>query len=78
MLAEDYLKQGDVVAALAAIKDVVRDDPSKAENRTFLFQLLSIIGDWGRALTQLNVAGELDPAALPMVQTYREALGCDE
>src|SRR5690606_6340199 len=29
---------------------------------------------WERALTQLNVAGELDAGALGMVQVYREAL----
>jgi type VI secretion system protein ImpE len=38
---------------------------------------LAVAGDWDRSLTQLNVAGELDPAALPMVQTYREALVCE-
>jgi type VI secretion system protein ImpE len=34
-------------------------------------------GNWERALTQLNVAGELDAAALAMVQTYREAIRCE-
>ena len=77
MLAQDYLKQGDLDGALAAVKDAVRDDPSNAANRTFLFQLLAVTGDWERALNQLNLAGELDTAALPMVQTYREALGCE-
>jgi type VI secretion system protein ImpE len=43
----------------------------------FLFQLLSVMGQWDRALTQLNVAGELDAEALPMVQTYREAIQCE-
>ncbi|MDH3351903.1 MAG: virulence protein SciE type [Gammaproteobacteria bacterium] len=77
MLAQDYLKGGDLGETLNAVKQAVRDDPSKAENRTFLFQLLSVTGEWERALNQLNVAGELDSSALPMVQTYREALGCE-
>ena len=34
-------------------------------------------GEWNRALTQLNVAGELDAGTLLMVQTYREALRCE-
>lgn len=77
MQAEEFLKQGDVEAALSAVKDSVRDDPARAENRTFLFQLLAVAGDWDRALNQLNVAGELEAKAYPMVQTYREALGCE-
>ena len=77
MQAQDHLKEGDLGGALAVAMQAVRDDPSKAENRTLLFQLLSIAGDWDRSLTQLNVAGELDPAAIPMVQTYQEALGCE-
>ncbi len=35
------------------------------------------MGQWDRALTQLNVAGELDASTLAMVQTYREALLCE-
>jgi type VI secretion system protein ImpE len=77
MQAQDFLKEGDLSGALSTAMQAVRDDPSKAENRTLLFQLLAITGEWDRSLTQLNVAGELDSAALPMVQTYREALGCE-
>ena len=77
MQAQDFLKEGDLSGALSAAMQAVRDDPSKAENRTLLFQLLSVTGDWDRSLTQLNVAGELDSSAIPMVQTYQEALGCE-
>jgi type VI secretion system protein ImpE len=77
MQAQDYLKTGDLDAALSAVTEAVKGDPAKAENRTFLFQLLSVTGNWDRALNQLNVAGELEASALPMVQTYREALGCE-
>jgi type VI secretion system protein ImpE len=77
VLAQDYLKEGNLEQTLSAVKQAVREDPAKAENRTFLFQLLAVTGDWERALNQLNVAGELDSAALPMVQMYREALACE-
>ena len=43
----------------------------------FLFQLLCVLGQWDRALTQLNVAAELDASALAMAQMYREALQCE-
>ena len=45
--------------------------------RVFLFQLLSVQGDWERALTQLNTAAEMDASALAMAQMYREALQCE-
>jgi len=42
-----------------------------------LFQLLAVLGQWDRALTQLKVVGELDAITLPMVQTYHQALRCE-
>jgi type VI secretion system protein ImpE len=77
MDALQLLQQGDLDAALAAVKQQVRDEPAESRHRTFMFQLMSVLGDWSRALTQLNVAGDLDSAAIPMVQTYREALNCE-
>lgn len=71
------IQEGKLAAALVALQDLVRKDASNAKYRTFLFQLQCVIGDWPRALTQLNVAGELDAATLPMVQTYREAIQCE-
>lgn len=75
--AEDYLRSEDLNGALKELQTQVRNDPSNVKHRVFLFQLLSVLGQWDRALTQLNVSGELDAAALPMVQTYREALQCE-
>ena len=59
------------------LQDQVRGQPADAKRRVFLFQLLSVLGEWGRALNQLEVAGELDAGTLAMVQTYREALRCE-
>ncbi|WP_243671872.1 hypothetical protein [Paraburkholderia kirstenboschensis] len=72
MTAEERLREGDLDGCLSELQSRVRKEPSKAAYRVFLFQLLAVTGAWDRALTQLNVAGELDAAALPMVQTYRE------
>lgn len=77
MDVEDYLQQAKLDEALAELQAQVRNAPSKVEQRIFLFQLLAVMGQWQRALTQLNVAGELDDAALAMVQTYREAIRCE-
>lgn len=77
MSAEESLRDGNLDQALAELQQQVRREPDKAKHRTFLFQLLAVLGQWDRALTQLNVAGDLDPETLPMVQTYREALRCE-
>lgn len=77
MLAQESLQEGNVQAALQQLQDKVRKDPADAKLRIFLFQLLSITGQWDRALNQLNVVGELDDSALAMVTMYREALGCE-
>jgi len=77
MQAEELLRTGRLEEALAALEDQVRADPTSAEPRVFLFQLLSVMGDWERALTQLNVAAELDPLNLLMAQVCRSALHCE-
>ena len=74
MQAEKLLQQGDVEEALQALQESVRSKPADPRLRVFLFQLLCIRGEWGRALTQLKLSGELDPINLAMVQTYREAV----
>ncbi|QBQ98971.1 type VI secretion system accessory protein TagJ [Paraburkholderia pallida] len=77
MTAEESLRAGDLDACLKQLQNQVRADPANASYRVFLFQLLAVQGAWERALTQLNVVGDLDAAALPMVQLYRDALQCE-
>jgi type VI secretion system protein ImpE len=75
--ARETLRLGDVEGALASLKEEVRKAPRDARLRTFLFQMFCITGEWDRALTQLSVAAELDPLALPMAQAYRTAVRCE-
>jgi type VI secretion system protein ImpE len=75
--SEQLVAQGDPQAALASLQQQVRDKPADPRLRVFLFQLLCVLGQWERALTQLQVCGELDPGALAMVNTYRPALQCE-
>ncbi len=77
MTAEDCLQQGDIQGALSHLQEQVRAQPAKSEYRVFLFQLLSVMGQWDRALTQLSVAGELDDATLAMVAMYRQVIACE-
>jgi len=74
---EQVLIEGDLEKSLSELMGKVRNDPSNVNDRVFLFQLLAVLGQWDRALTQLNVVGELDAITLLMVQAYREALRCE-
>jgi type VI secretion system protein ImpE len=77
MAAEQSLQEGNLQEALTQLQAQIRKDPANSKFRIFLFQLLAVLGEWERALTQLSVAGELDAANLAMVQTYREAIRCE-
>lgn len=74
MQSEQSLKDGNLDQALAELQDQVRKSPANAQYRVYLFQLLSVLGQWERALTQLNVAGDMDASTLAMAQTYRSGL----
>ncbi len=77
MQAEELLRAGQLQEALVALEEQVRSDPADAKLRVFLFQLLAVMGDWERALSQLNVAAELDAINLLMAQVCRAALNCE-
>jgi len=74
---QELLTAGDPAQALAALQNQVREKPGDAKLRVFLFQLLSVLGQWERAMAQLEVCGQLDHGTLAMVQTYREAIKCE-
>lgn len=71
------LKGRPLADTLTELQQRVRQTPGDAALRTFLFQLLSVLGQWERAISQLGVAGELDVSRMAMVQMYREALKCE-
>ncbi len=77
MTARESLQTGNVHQALDLLKVEVRRAPRDAKLRTFLFQLFCITGEWDRALTQLALAGELDPTTDPMVKTYEVLIRCE-
>jgi type VI secretion system protein ImpE len=75
--AQALVSQAKLADALAALQTEVRARPADPKLRVFLFQLLCVMGQWPRALNQLQVCGELDPGTLAMVGTYREAVQCE-
>lgn len=73
-IPENLLKEGRLNEALQALTVQVRSNPADAKRRVFMFQLLSLLGQWERAQNQLKVAGELDPGTTLMVGAYNVAL----
>lgn len=77
MSALDLLRSGDLAATLAAVQADVRKEPAEAKHRIFLAQLLCVLGEWEKAVMQLRLSAQMEPAAIPMAQMYREAIGCE-
>jgi type VI secretion system protein ImpE len=74
---EDYLRAGQLREALKALEDQIRREPANPKLRIFLFQLLAVMGNWERALTQLNLAKDLDAGAILMAQVSEPAISCE-
>jgi len=77
MRAEKLVREGNLQDALHDLQEQVRKQPENGRYRAFLFQLLVVVGQWERALNQLNVVSDLDPRAWPMLHIYREAIQCE-
>lgn len=75
--AQRALQEGNLDEALSLLQKYIRNCPADAKARIFLFQLLAVLGDWKRALTQLNVLRDLDTSTLLMVSTYEQVLQCE-
>src|SRR3954469_7859685 len=75
--AEEELRNGDPAAALKRLQEQVRTRPDDSKLRVFLFQLLCVLGQWERALNQLEVASGLDDGTLAMAQMYGAAVRCE-
>lgn len=75
--AENAIRDGNPGLALKHLQDAIRVKPDDAKLRVFLFQLLCVLGQWDRAIVQLELCAEMDPAALAMRETYRDAIACE-
>jgi type VI secretion system protein ImpE len=71
------LRNADLASSLKSLQAEVRDNPAEPKHRIFLFQLLSILGQWDRALGQLNVLRDMSADSLSLAQTYQETLNCE-
>lgn len=72
-----FNSQRPLAEQLVELKDAIRAQPAKATLRIYYFQLLCVLGEWQKAIDQLQVCAQLDPAAAPMARAYREAISCE-
>jgi type VI secretion system protein ImpE len=77
MTAKELVQQGKLDEARELLSKEIRAKPTDGKLRVFLFQLLAVQGEWEKALTQLNVAADLDPSVLLMAQVCRPAIAIE-
>jgi type VI secretion system protein ImpE len=77
MTSEQLLKEGRLDETLKSLQKTVRDDPANAKPRIFLFQLLSVLGDWKRADTQLQVLADMDSDSMILARIFEPILLCE-
>ena len=74
MNAAELYQAGQLDAAIRALGDALRDNPTDARRRTFLFELLCFAGEYDRAEKQLDVLAASDRDAEVGALLYRSAL----
>lgn len=77
MSAEELLREGKPEEALVQLQNQVRTNPADGRLRVFLFQLLCVLGQWQRALTQLQVLGGMDPDSMMLARIFEPVLQCE-
>jgi len=77
MEAKIHLQAGRLPEALASLQEAIRKAPADPSLRIFLFELLSVLGQWEKALVQLQIIGELDTESFLLAQGFRPAIQCE-
>jgi type VI secretion system protein ImpE len=74
MTAAELYRQGDLNGAIKAVGAELRDNPTDAKRRTFLFELLCFAGEFDRAEKQLDILSGAGVDAATGALMYRAAL----
>lgn len=77
MTAQEFIRAGDLDSALLSLREAIKNDPSDYKLRIFLFQLLSVNGSWDKALTQLNLVGDIGPDCKLLAQIFLPVIQCE-
>ena len=77
MDAEQLFKAGDLSAARAALAAELRSKPDDVRARQFFWQLLSIVGDFDKAETQLRALGGVQASAMMLGSVYMQTINAE-
>ena len=75
--ARELYAAGRLDAAIETLGAELRDHPTDAQRRSFLFELLSLAGQYDRAEKQLDVLARGGPQAAAGTMLYRTALDAE-
>jgi len=73
----ELLRAGKLGEAVQALSAELRNNPTDAKRRTFLFELLCFAGDYDRAEKHLHLLSETGPGAEMGVLVYRAILAAE-
>ncbi len=74
MNAKELFQAGKVEEAIQVVTASLRNDPTDVRSRTFLFELLSIMGEFDRAEKQLDILSDISKEAGMGALIYRSAI----
>src|ERR1051325_5843135 len=77
MTAKEYLASGQPDKALLELQNEIRAHPEDPKLRIFLFQLHCVLGNWTKALTQLQVIAGIDPDTMMLAQIFHPVINCE-
>jgi type VI secretion system protein ImpE len=77
MTAQEYLSAGQPDQALVELQNEIRTRPEDPKLRLFLFQLHCVLGNWSKALIQLQVISGIDPDTMLLAQIFQPVINCE-
>ena len=77
MNAKELFQAGKLTEAVQALGAELRENPTDAKRRTFLFELLCFAGDYDRAEKQLGVLAQAGPTSEMAGLLYRGVLAAE-
>ncbi len=75
--SQEYIRAGQPDQALLELQNEIRAHPEDPKLRIFLFQLHCVLGNWPKALTQLQVIAGIDPDTTILAQIFQPVINCE-
>ncbi|HUR46980.1 MAG TPA: type VI secretion system accessory protein TagJ [Candidatus Saccharimonadales bacterium] len=77
MTAQEWISAGKPDEALIELQNEIRAKPEDPKLRIFLFQLHCALGNWPKALLQLQVIAGIDPDTTMLAQIFQPVINCE-